>query len=280
MQTISSVAELQSELLKVKGKIGFVPTMGALHTGHISLVKQAHKKCNFVVVSVFVNPTQFNDKSDLDKYPRKLDKDARMLKEAGVSLLFAPTNSDIYPKGLKTEVNIDLGKLDKVMEGQFRPGHFAGVMQVVNRLLEIVKPDFLFMGQKDFQQFSIIAHMLKIQKSKTQLVVCPIMREPHGLAMSSRNERLSKSTREKAALIYKVLKSIKRRRKTRTINELKAYAESKFAAPPFKLEYIAFADGYTLQPILKIDESKYSVCCVVVWADDVRLIDNIILTKD
>lgn len=280
MKTISSVEDLTNSLSSIKGKVGFVPTMGALHTGHISLVDKALKECSTIVVSVFVNPTQFNEKSDLDKYPRTLEKDSKLLAKAGVSILFAPMVSDIYPEGLKTVVDIDLGQLDKVMEGTSRPGHFEGVMQVVNRFLDIVKPDYLYMGQKDFQQFSIIDHMLKIQKSKTKLVVCPIMRESHGLAMSSRNERLSSDTREKAQLIYKVLKSIKRRKNLRTIRELKQYAIKKLSSPPFKLEYIEIADGFTLQPIEQLSDTNYAVCCIAVWADEVRLIDNIILKKD
>ncbi len=280
MIIIDSVAELKEYLNERKGKIGFVPTMGALHDGHLSLVKTAMKKSDVVVVSVFVNPTQFNDKGDLDKYPRTLDKDAGLLSSIGTNVLFAPTEKEVYPPGLSTKVKIDLGQLDKVMEGQFRPGHFEGVLEVVNRLLTIVDPDYLFMGQKDFQQFTIIHHMINVLNIKTQLVVCPIKREANGLARSSRNERLSPESRNTAGQIYKALKSIKRRRKIRTFDELTIYAEKKFNRPPFKMEYIAFVDGYTLQPVLSILDSTYIVVCIVVWVDDVRLIDNIILKKE
>jgi pantoate--beta-alanine ligase len=279
MEIIKDVAHLQKALKQHRSGYGFVPTMGALHEGHLSLVKAALKKSPIVVVSIFVNPTQFNEQSDLDNYPRTLEKDAKLLESVGVKYIFAPGVNVVYPKDVDTTVNIDLGKLDDVMEGEFREGHFTGVMQVVNRLLEIIKPSWIFMGQKDFQQFSIIAHMLKILKSKVELVVVPIKREPHGLAMSSRNERLSKATRLEAGAINKVLKSIKRRRNSRTIEQLTTYANKKLNQGALKLEYITFADGYTLQPINSITDSNYAVCCIAVWADDIRLIDNIILKK-
>lgn len=280
MEIIKEVTHLQKSLAQYKEGYGFVPTMGALHEGHLSLVKAALKKSPIVVVSIFVNPTQFNEQSDLEKYPRTLEKDAELLKAIGVKYIFAPGVNDVYPKGVDTSIDIDLGKLDAVMEGEFREGHFAGVMQVVNRLLEIVKPNWIFMGQKDFQQFSIIAFMLKKLKSKVELVVVPIKREPHGLAMSSRNERLSKETRQEAGAIYKVLKSIKRRRNSRSFEQLTTYATKKLNQGPLKLEYITFADGYTLQPIDSIVDTNYAVCCVAVWADDIRLIDNIILKNN
>lgn len=279
MNIITTVDEMQQILQKEKRKVGFVPTMGALHDGHISLVEQAIKQSDIIVVSIFVNPTQFNDATDLEKYPRTLEKDSKLLDSAGVTYLFAPTVSEVYPKeGLK-KVNLDLGDLANVMEGTSRPGHFDGVVEVVHRLLDIVKPDSLYMGQKDFQQFTIIQHMINELNMGVELVVCPIKREPHGLAQSSRNERLKPKTRAKAYVIYKVLRSIKRRRHQRTIPQLMEYAAKKLNSSPFKLEYLAFADGHTLQPIDQIVKGKYAVACIGVWADDVRLIDNIILER-
>jgi pantoate--beta-alanine ligase len=277
MKVVTQVEELRNLLQNYDGKCGFVPTMGALHEGHLSLVKWAKKEHDIVVVSVFVNPTQFNEKSDLEKYPKSLKEDADLLRKEGVKILFAPSVEEVYPQGLSTLVDIDLDGLDELMEGEFRPGHFVGVMQVVKRLLDIVEPEHLYMGQKDFQQFTIIDKMIRELKLRVKLIVVPIKREAHGLAMSSRNERLSPETRSKAGVIYQVLKSIKKRKNQRTFEQLIEYAQKKLNKEPFKLEYIMFADGKTLQPVNSIDESPYIVCCLAVWADGIRLIDNIIL---
>ncbi len=188
MKRITSVNSLQRTLNTYRKQgltIGFVPTMGALHAGHLSLIRQSAKKNDIVVCSIFVNPTQFNNASDLAKYPRTLKKDGQLLESAGCHLLFAPSVDEIYPPGLDTEVKFSFKGLDKMMEGRFRPGHFKGMAQVVKRLLDLVQPHDLYMGQKDFQQFTIVAHMIKTLKLPIQLVVCPIMREAHGLAMSS-----------------------------------------------------------------------------------------------
>lgn len=213
IQVATRTAELKKliEINKNKGaSIGFVPTMGALHEGHLTLVRSASKENDVVIVSIFVNPTQFNDKKDLEKYPRTLDSDLLLLSGSGANVVFAPGVDDIYPDGDDKGADIDLGGLDMYMEGAFRPGHFKGVAQVVKRLLEIVTPDRLYMGQKDFQQFTIIQYMLDSLKINTQLVVCPIVRETTGLAMSSRNARLSSPTRAAAGIIFRVLKSAKR----------------------------------------------------------------------
>lgn len=261
-------------------KIGFVPTMGALHEGHITLVKKAKKENDIVIVSIFVNPTQFNDKKDLEKYPRTLESDLLLLAPTNTDYVFFPNVTEIYPKGDTQDDDIDLGGLDTYMEGAFRPGHFKGVAQVVKRLLEIVNPDNLYMGQKDFQQFTIIDYMIKNQKIKTKLVVCPIIREANGLAMSSRNERLTAATREAAGIIYKTLKSAKRQIQIKTPTEICTFAMKKLNIPPFEPEYFNIVDGYKLTPIDDFANSKYAVACVAVWADGVRLIDNIILKRD
>jgi pantoate--beta-alanine ligase len=259
--------------------IGFVPTMGALHDGHISLVNKAKKVNDKVVVSIFVNPTQFNDKKDLEKYPRTLDKDIELLTPQEVDVVFAPDTNEIYPKGDTESANIDLGGLDAYMEGAFRPGHFKGVAQVVKRLLDIVMPNHLYMGQKDFQQFSIIQYMLLSLKINTQLVVCPILREPNGLAMSSRNERLSPATRDAASIIYKVLKSAKRLMLSKSPDQIIEVAMKKLKMPPIEPEYFSIVDGNLLTPVSDFNSSDYVVACVAVWADGVRLIDNLILKK-
>lgn len=263
---------------KQKGNtIGFVPTMGALHKGHITLVKKSIKENDLTIVSIFINPTQFNDKKDLAKYPRTLDADLEKLIPTGVDVVFAPSFLEVYPDGEEKGSNIELGGLDINLEGAFRPGHFKGVAQVVKRLLEIVTPDKLYMGQKDFQQFTIIQYMINSLKINTKLVVCPIVREPNGLAMSSRNERLSHPTREKAGIIYTTLKAIKKNKGNKTIKELEQYGLKRLSIAPFKPEYVSIVDGHKLTSLNDISDSDYAVVCVAVWAEGVRLIDNIIL---
>lgn len=256
--------------------VGFVPTMGALHEGHISLIKAALAKNDVVVCSIFVNPTQFNNAKDLALYPRTLQKDRVVLEEAGCSLLYAPSVEEVYPPNLETEVKFPFKGLDKMMEGKFRPGHFKGMAQVVKRLLDLVQPDHLYMGQKDFQQFTIVAHMLKTLKMKTQLVVCPILREKNGLAMSSRNQRLTPELREQAAIIHKTLKAAKTKLKTMEVREVEKWAMKKMEVPDFKPEYFSIVDGYTLKSVHDIHQHDYIVACVAVWAGEVRLIDNMI----
>ncbi|MFM2393904.1 MAG: hypothetical protein RLZZ546_1886 [Bacteroidota bacterium] len=282
MQIVSSVNELKQILSEYKAnrkKVGFVPTMGALHIGHLSLIEIAKKSCEIVVCSIFVNPTQFNNKTDLDKYPRTVDKDSKMLKRVKCDILFLPTENEIYPAGLSTKVELNFNGLDQVMEGQFRPGHFAGMAQVVKRLLDIVCPTQLFMGQKDFQQFTIVAHMIKKLKIKTELVVCPIKREKNGLAMSSRNERLTKDLRSKAEIIYKTIQWAFRNRYKYSISELESRAMQKMNIENFKPEYFEIVDGINLKKIKTMDKSNYIVACVACWAGDVRLIDNKIFKK-
>lgn len=281
-KVITNASEITawSSLQKSKGlTVGFVPTMGALHAGHVSLVKEAKKINNKVVVSIFVNPIQFNDKKDLEKYPRTLENDILLLKPQKVDVIFAPDADEIYPNGDTEGADIDLGGLDTYMEGAFRPGHFKGVAQVVKRLLDIVKPDHLYMGQKDFQQFTIIQYMLSSLEINTKLVVCPIKREANGLAMSSRNERLSRSTRDMASIIYKVLKSAKRQMATKSPEQIIKFAMSKLVVHPIVPEYFAIVDGNLLTPVNDFGSHDYVVACVAVWADGVRLIDNLIMKK-
>ena len=280
MHIYKTVRGLQNRLdqLKKEGKtIGFVPTMGALHQGHMSLVNSANKKADITVVSIFVNPTQFNEKSDLDKYPRTLEKDAALLKSNHCDIIFAPSETQIYPKDGLPKVGLDITHLIQSMEGPNRPGHFEGVVQVVHRLLSIVGPDYLFMGQKDFQQFTIIGHMLKKLKLKTKLIVCEIIREKDGLAMSSRNVRLTPAIRKKCSLLYETLTWCKANLNKYSIKTLEKKALEKLSQKPFKTEYYKIVDGYDLMPISDISNHKYIVACTAVWAGKVRLIDNMIL---
>jgi pantoate--beta-alanine ligase len=283
MEIITTVKQLNNFLENVRQNgqnIGFVPTMGALHQGHLSLIKKAKTNKNFVVCSIFVNPTQFNNKTDLAKYPRTLDTDARLLETVKCDVLFAPSINEVYPKNLNTSLDINFNGLDTTMEGEFRPGHFEGMAQVVKRLLDIVKPDNLYMGQKDFQQFTIVAHMIKKLKIKTKLVVCKILRETNGLAMSSRNERLTKDQRNKASLIYKTLKSAFGKRNKLSPKEIEAKAMATLAEPDFKPEYFRIVDGTTLKPVRDFSKHKYVVACVACWVGDVRLIDNKIFKNE
>lgn len=281
MKTFTTVKELQAELKKHKKKtIGFVPTMGALHSGHISLMKNSIKENDLTVCSIFVNPTQFNVKSDLEKYPRTLKSDSEKLEKAGVDYLFAPSVKEIYPKGTKKSVKVNLKGLDKQMEGEFRPGHFEGVVQVVHRLLDIVKPTRLYMGQKDFQQFTIIAQMIKSLKMKVELVVVKIQRAKDGLALSSRNVRLTEAKRKWAPIIYKELKKAKKLMKKKTVEEVKALAMEALGKPRgYKPEYFTIVDGYSLKPITNWSDSDYIVAATAVWAGKIRLIDNMILKQ-
>lgn len=282
MLVLSTVDELTSWLerhVKMHKTIGFVPTMGALHEGHLQLVKKSCRENNLTICSIFVNPTQFNDKNDLAKYPRTLENDCRLLKNTDLDVVFAPSTEEIYPRGFDIPIP-DLNGLDSVMEGAFRPGHFKGVVQVVQRLLSMVRPDKLYMGQKDFQQFTIIAHVLKVTNSPVQLVVCKTKREKNGLAMSSRNARLSTDMKHKAGLIYRTLVAVKEQWGKKPPPVLSEYAIKRLQSEFLKPEYFTIADGHTLQPVHTFDKNQYVVACVAVWAEGVRLIDNMILSPD
>lgn len=276
MLIFTKVDALQSwiSIEKNHGKtIGFVPTMGALHTGHISLIEVSKSANDYTLCSIFVNPTQFNDPSDLAKYPRPFDTDVQLLVQASTDILFYPPVDEIYPADFK-DVEVDLNGLDQVMEGIHRPGHFAGVVKVVNRLLDIVKPHKLYMGQKDFQQFTIIRQMIQYLQLPVKLEVCPIAREKNGLAMSSRNTRLSKEGRELAGLIYQVLMEGKKLKISLGPQELVNHCLQKLQIPAFTPEYFSIVDSSTLLPIETWDAAVRPVACVAVWLEGVRLIDN------
>ncbi len=283
MLLFKRVSDLQRHLnsLKIKNLyIGFVPTMGALHHGHISLINRSRAECNITVASIFVNPTQFNNVVDLDKYPRAAEKDIEMLAESGCDILFMPDASEVYPNGTTPSVKFNFGKLDRVLEGAFRPGHFEGMAQVVHRLLDIVQPNRLYMGQKDFQQAAIVRRMLQLMKSDIELVSCPTQREPDGLALSSRNARITPEDRSKVALIYHTLAEAAERLGEYNPPDIQRMALSKLKTEPhFRVEYFEIVDGRTLLPIQLFEDTDFAVALVAIWVGDVRLIDNIILKQ-
>ncbi|MFN3138549.1 MAG: pantoate--beta-alanine ligase [Allomuricauda sp.] len=256
--------------------IGLVPTMGALHSGHISLVKKALSENDLVVVSIFVNPTQFDKKDDLEKYPRTFEKDIDLLRQVSDKIVvFAPTVDEIYEGKVASE-SYDFEGLDKVMEGEFRSGHFDGVGTIVELLLRTVAPDRAYFGEKDFQQLQIIRKMAEIKHLPYTIIGCPIEREPHGLAMSSRNERLSKTTREQAGFIHNTLQTAKTKFGTESALDIKDWVTSEFQGNPlFELEYFEIADEHTLTPALKIQDNQKYRAFIAVYADGVRLIDNL-----
>ncbi|MGL4781466.1 MAG: pantoate--beta-alanine ligase, partial [Bacteroidales bacterium] len=248
---------------------------GALHNGHIQLVKRCVAENEFAIVSVFVNPTQFNDQNDLLKYPRTLDADCKLLEEAGCSLVFAPSVEEVYPE--EDTRLFDFGQLDKVMEGEFRPGHFNGVAQVVSKLFDMVTPDNAYFGEKDFQQLAIIRQMVKQLNSPVEIHPCPIVREESGLAMSSRNTRLTPEQLAEAPKIYQTLLASKAMKETKSVAEVKAWVINELNKNEFfRVEYFDIVDGLTLQSLNSWSESGYAVGCIAVFCGEVRLIDNII----
>lgn len=278
IQVVRTTEELNIVLADTRLKhhsVGLVPTMGALHDGHLMLVKQSVADNDFTVVTVFVNPTQFNNPDDLRKYPRNLQKDVDMLEAVSCDLVFAPSSDEMYSKEeLGKTFDFDFGGLDRVMEGRFRPGHFNGVVQIVSKIFDLIKPDRAYFGEKDFQQLSIIHHMKKVLGYKVEIIDCPIVREPSGLAMSSRNERLTPEQRNIAAGISKVLFECRNFVPQLNPAELKAWVVEQISGiAGLEIEYFEIANVHTLQPVVSWDEP--SVGCIAVFCGEVRLIDNI-----
>ena len=273
MEILATAAEVRQELGTRKGTVGFVPTMGALHAGHTSLVELARSQCDTVVVSVFVNPTQFNDPEDLVKYPRTPQADAALLEAAGADVVYMPEAADVYPEP-DTRI-FDFGALERVMEGAHRPGHFNGVAQVVSRLFDIVRPDRAYFGEKDFQQLAIIREMVCRLDWPVSIVGCPIVRDTDGLALSSRNMRLTSAERAAAPRIYETLRLAKEQKETRSPAETAAWAAQRIDADPaLETEYVAVADAATLQPVKAWDSPGEKRIFTAVRAGNVRLIDN------
>lgn len=277
MKIFTSVKEFRAALAKVEPSgIGFVPTMGALHAGHRSLVERARRENDTVVVSVFVNPTQFNDKNDLKHYPRTPEADARTLEEAGADFVLMPSVEEIYPEP-DTRV-FDFGQVDKVMEGATRPGHFNGVAQVVSRLFDIVRPARAYFGEKDFQQIAVIRRMVEIEKFPIEIVDCPICREADGLALSSRNVRLTPENRAQAPMIHKTLLESVDWADTLPLDETRRKVVAQLnAIPCMEVEYYEIVDPLTMQPLQSWDtpHNGNAVGCITCYCGDVRLIDNI-----
>ncbi len=287
MLIFKKVADLRQWLDRQSTPIGFAPTMGALHEGHLELIRMAKREGCIAVASIFVNPTQFNDPRDLEKYPRTPEKDAALLLTADCDALFIPSVEEVYPLGQDLTIDLDFQELDKVMEGEFRPGHFKGMATVVNRLLDIVRPDKLYMGQKDFQQLSIVRDMIRQLKLPVELVMCPTVREPDGLAMSSRNVRLSPEMRASAPMIHQILQWAKTALQAdQQVDAIQEEAMQKLRDAGFRPEYFEIVDGVTLKPIrphgslLFREETGFTgpiVACTAVFAGEVRLIDNLML---
>ena len=253
---------------------GLVPTMGALHPGHISLIEEAKKTSDFVMVTIFVNPTQFNDPADLERYPRDLERDMELLKESGADLVFAPSVKEIYPE--KDERKFDLSPLDQVMEGKFRPGHFNGVAQVVSRLFSITRPNKAYFGLKDYQQLAIIRKMAQLEGFQIEIIGCPIIREADGLAMSSRNQLLTLEERNLSPRIFETLKMATGMKPAQTPVEIMEWVVERINGySPMEVEYFEIVDGTTLERIVEWGSGPRDVGCIAVYLGKVRLIDNI-----
>lgn len=275
MIVIEKIADLQAYIKRKNVKsVGFVPTMGALHDGHISLVKRCVSENDLCVVSVFVNPTQFNDKSDLERYPRTPEADQAMLEAAGCDIAFMPTVQEMYPE--EDTRQFHFGSIETVMEGKYRPGHFNGVAQIVSKLFDAVLPHKAYFGEKDFQQVAIIREMVRQLNSPVEIIACPIIREESGLARSSRNTLLTEEQRKKAALIAQVLTKSTTFAQTNTVAQTIQWVNEQFLHDEeFKMDYYEIVDGNTLQPISNWNDSDFVVGCIAIYLGKIRLIDNI-----
>ena len=273
MQVINTVKELLATATKIKAEgktVGMVPTMGDLHEGHLSLIRRARKENDAVFVSIFVNPVQFNNPDDLRKYPRTLERDLELIGE-DADYVFAPSVEEVFP--VQPSEVYDFGPVEKVMEGAARPGHFNGVGVIVRRLLEWVRPDKAYFGEKDYQQIAVIREMVRQCNIQSEIVPCPIVREPNGLAMSSRNRRLTPHEFETAANIHRILEES---RQQPDVPQIQAFVEERIAAiPEFRLEYFTVADDSTLQTIHSLDDAAGVMGFITVYVGEVRLIDNI-----
>ncbi len=280
MLIINAKKKLKSHLttLDSRNTLGLVPTMGALHQGHISLIKKAFNENNRLIVSIFVNPTQFNNQDDLVKYPKTLEADIELLKTISDDIVvFAPTVEEMYGDNVKSKV-YDFNGLDKVMEGAYREDHFEGVATIVEALLTLIKPNNAYFGEKDFQQLQIIKSIVSTQNIPVNIIGCPIVREPHGLAMSSRNERLSPVMRKEAGIIYETLKSAKNKFGIESANIIIEWVSGVFEkSENLELEYFEISESDTLKPIDKKNKQKKYRAFIAVYAENVRLIDNIAL---
>ncbi len=265
---------------KTSGKIGFIPTMGALHKGHISLIEASKKTDTLTICSIFVNPTQFNNTADFEKYPVTIEKDIDMLEKAGCNVLFLPSVEEIYPEDSSTTLPYELGFIETVLDGKYRPGHFQGVCNVVQRLLDIVQPNTIYLGQKDYQQCIIIKKLTELIQSPTQIIICPTLRESDGLAMSSRNMRLTSVERIKAVRISEVLLFIKQEIKPGNLQDLKQRCINYLTNEGYNVDYVEIADATNLTLLQNWDGKTKLVALVAAFLNEVRLIDNRIVNED
>lgn len=276
MILVKTVEELQAKISQlVNGSVGFVPTMGALHEGHLSLVKKAVEENSIAVVSIFVNPTQFNDSNDLERYPRTLDADLQLLDPTGCAIVFAPSVEEVYPE--QDSRKFFFGNLEKVMEGERRPGHFNGVAQVVSRLFEMVRPNNAYFGLKDFQQVAIIKSLVKQLQLSVNVVSCPIIREESGLALSSRNKLLTDEQRKNAVTISQTLFKATELKAEKSVQELEKWVANTINKNPFlDVEYFEIVDDETLQQVKSWNERCTKVGCIAAYCGKIRLIDNVV----
>src|SRR5690554_2257152 len=277
MEVLNDIKSVHNLIIKLKQTgttIGFVPTMGALHQGHISLVKQSLKENDYTIVSIFINPTQFNNSEDLNKYPITTDNDIELLKKHGAHAVFFPKVEDIYPNGLVSE-HYEFNGLELQMEGKFRPGHFDGVATVIRRFFEIIQPLNAYFGEKDFQQLRIVQELVKTYRLPIRIVPVAITREKDGLAMSSRNVRLTQSQRNESPIIYQILLQAKDYLKNHTIEETKKFVEETFKETSFELEYFEIVEEKNLNPVNEKLSNQKLRAFIAVFAHEVRLIDNL-----
>ena len=280
MILFNQVQQLMAELTNRRRKglsIAFVPTMGALHQGHISLLEKVKATNTVIVSSIFVNPTQFNEAGDFEKYPKTIDKDVYKLEKAGCDILFLPSVKEMYPNGSIQHKEYNLGYLDTVLEGASRPGHFQGVCQVMERLLGIVQPDRLVLGQKDYQQCMVITKLVSLTETPIEILIGDTLREHDGVAMSSRNLRLSEDARSKAPLIYETLVWIKQQIKTGNLQSIKKQAADNLNAGGFKTDYVEIANAASLKIVDEWEGNTALVILIAAFIDDIRLIDNILV---
>ena len=278
LKTIEEIKALGKRLRENGSDIGLVPTMGALHEGHLDIVRRAVLENNTVIVSIFVNPTQFNDPSDLDKYPRNLELDRALLSNISEDIiLFVPEITEMYPDDTVSN-HYKFDGLDEIMEGSFRPGHFQGVATIVEKLLRTIEPDKAYFGEKDYQQLQIIRSLVRQKNITADIIGCSIVRENSGLALSSRNERLSKRLRNEASFIYKTLKSAKAQFGMKSAQKVTNWVYDQFKGhPDLKIEYFLITDDQKLKPVKRKSKSKKYRAFIAVYAEDIRLIDNIAL---
>ncbi len=266
--------------IKRKGlSIGFVPTMGALHEGHLSLISQSRKNTDITICSIFVNPVQFNNKDDFQKYPSSIENDILLLEEAGCDILFMPEEQEIYPDDASKVKHFDIGLIENILEGKFRPGHFQGVCNVVEKLLKIIEPSHLFLGQKDYQQCLVISRLIQLLNLNIGISICPILREPVGLAMSSRNRRLNENERKNAAILYETLNNIRNKLPEENFLKLKQAAISDLENKGFKIDYLELAKSDDLEILENSNSNNSLILLIAAFLNEVRLIDNL-MVKD